>query len=202
LLYLVEAKALNFIQRLLFISNYELANCILLMQGEGAISRPQRAVDCGSGIGRVTKAVLLRLFERVDMVDVNQTFLDEAPQYLGSESSKVDCYMCTSLHEFVPERGRYNAVWCQWVLGQLSDDDLVQFFRRCKNGLTEDGLIFVKENMGSSDISDFDEKDSAWTRPRHLWLEFFDKAGLTVVKEEKQMSFPKDLYDVHMFAVH
>jgi len=159
-------------------------------------------VDCGSGIGRVTKAVLLRIFQRVDMVDVNASFLDEARRYLGSESSRVDRYICSSLHDFVPEPGRYDAIWCQWVLGHLRDEDLVDFFRRCKAGLTDRGLIFVKENMGSSATSVFDEKDSAWTRPRSGWIELINKAGLTVVKEEKQKSFPKDLYEVHMFAVH
>ena len=159
-------------------------------------------MDCGSGIGRVTKAVLLRIFQQVDMVDVNATFLDEARRYLGTESSRVDRYICSSLHEFVPEPGRYDGIWCQWVLGHLRDEDLVDFFRRCKRGLTEHGLFFMKENMGSSEVSEFDEKDSAWTRPRHVWLELINKAGLTVVKEEKQKSFPKDLYAVHMFAIH
>jgi len=136
------------------------------------------------------------------MVDANSAFLEEARRYLGSQSCQVDRYICCGLHEFVPERGRYDAVWCQWVLGHLTDDDLVKFFRRCKAGLTDDGLIFIKENMGSAEVSIFDEKDSAWTRPRHVWLELIDKAGLTVVKEKKQKSFPKDLYDVHMFAMH
>ena len=166
------------------------------------MAEPCRAVDCGSGIGRVTKAILLRLFQQVDMVDVNASFLEEAPRYIGAESSRVDRYICSSLHEFVPEPGRYDVIWCQWVLGHLRDDDLVRFFRRCKIGLTERGMIFIKENMGSSGVSAFDEKDSAWTRPRHTWLELIHKAGLTVVKEEKQKSFPKVLYAVHMFAVH
>jgi len=159
-------------------------------------------VDCGSGIGRVTKAILLRIFKQVDMVDVNAAFLEEARCYVGTESSRVDRYICSSLHEFVPEPGRYDAIWCQWVLGHLRDEDLVDFFRRCKAGLTDHGLIFIKENMGSSSVSEFDEKDSAWTRPRKSWLELMNKAGLTVVKEEQQKSFPKDLYEVHMFAVH
>lgn len=176
---------------------------VTVCQGCGATAEPRRAVDCGSGIGRVTKAVLLRIFQQVDMVDVNAGFLDEARRYVtGGRNSHVDRYVCCSLHEFVPEPGRYDAVWCQWVLGQLTDDDLVAFFQRCKAGLTDDGLILMKENMGSSTASDFDVKDSAWTRPRHVWLELINKAGLTVVKEEQQQSFPKDLYNVHMFALH
>jgi len=138
----------------------------------------------------------------VDLVDVNPLFLEEARHYLGTQASKVDRYICSSLHEFVPEPGRYDAIWCQWVLGHLTDEDLVDFFTRCKASLTDCGLIFVKENMGSSTVSEFDEKDSSWTRPRHVWLELINRAGLTVVEEKKQKAFPKDLYSVHMFALH
>lgn len=158
-------------------------------------------MDCGSGIGRITKAILLRLFQQVDMVDVNAAFLEEAPRYIGPESSRVDRYICSSLHEFVPEPGRYDLIWCQWVLGQLRDEDLVFFLRRCKAGLVDNGLIFIKENMTSSDESDFDEKDNSWTRPMKIWTELINKAGLTIVKEEKQKPYPKGLYAVHMFAV-
>lgn len=42
-----------------------------------------RALDCGAGIGRVTKNLLLRLFDTVDLLEVNKKFLDEAPAYIG-----------------------------------------------------------------------------------------------------------------------
>lgn len=42
-----------------------------------------RALDCGAGIGRVSKNLLLPLFGTVDMLEVTQQFLDEAPNYIG-----------------------------------------------------------------------------------------------------------------------
>jgi protein N-terminal methyltransferase len=162
---------------------------------------PGRAVDCGCGIGRVTKRLLLPVFQTVDMVDINEAFLNEAGNFLGPDASRVERKICSSLHQFVPELNRYDAVWCQWVLGHLTEDDLVAFFLRCKQGLTSSGLIFIKENMGSGDKPDFDEKDRSWTRPRTIWLKLIDRAGLKVVKEELQPSFPKDLYEVRMFAL-
>ena len=39
-------------------------------------------VDCGAGIGRVSKQLLLPIFTRVDLVEQNKTFLDSAPGYL------------------------------------------------------------------------------------------------------------------------
>lgn len=44
----------------------------------------KRALDCGAGIGRVTKNLLIPLFEKVDLLEVNKKFLDEAPDYIGS----------------------------------------------------------------------------------------------------------------------
>ena len=41
--------------------------------------------DCGAGIGRVTKYLLLPLFETVDLVEQNPAFLDEAKKYIGSD---------------------------------------------------------------------------------------------------------------------
>ena len=35
-------------------------------------------VDCGAGIGRITKHMLSHLFHKVDLVDQNQGFLDQA----------------------------------------------------------------------------------------------------------------------------
>lgn len=39
------------------------------------LTKFERAVDCGCGIGRVTKHLLLPLFDSVDMVDVTESFI-------------------------------------------------------------------------------------------------------------------------------
>ena len=36
----------------------------------------QRALDCGAGIGRITKHLLQRHFKYVDLVEQNKAFLD------------------------------------------------------------------------------------------------------------------------------
>ena len=135
------------------------------------------------------------------MIDVNQSFLDAAPAYVGPTSQRVERFICCSLHQFDPEVGRYDAFWCQWVLGQLTEPDLILFLQRCRSALAPGGLIFFKENMASGNDVEFDERDNAWTRPRSRWLDIIARAGLCVVAEQKQPKFPKDLYDVHMFAV-
>lgn len=76
------------------------------------------ALDCGAGIGRITKRLLLPLFHTVDMVDVTKEFLDKARTYLGEESKRVGNYFCSGLQDFVPESGRYDVIWIQWVIGE------------------------------------------------------------------------------------
>ncbi|ELU10174.1 hypothetical protein CAPTEDRAFT_167605 [Capitella teleta] len=172
------------------------------VSGAGAKTSKNRALDCGAGIGRVTKMLLLPLFKCVDMVELTQSLLDEAPKYLGEDNAKrVERFICSGLQDFSPEPNRYDVIWSQWVLGHLTDEDLVEFFKRCKVGLTPNGLICVKENIAPTDEAEFDEKDSSWCRGRGALAQIFEAAGLKIVREEKQKHFPKSIYEVRIFAL-
>lgn len=48
----------------------------------------ERALDCGAGIGRVTKHVLLKWFEKIDLVEPSPVQIEKAKTYI--ESPKVD----------------------------------------------------------------------------------------------------------------
>lgn len=62
-------------------------------------TRRDLALDCGSGIGRVTKGLLLPRFKTVDMVDVSAKLLDASDQFIGEpHCRRVGHRYCTSLH--------------------------------------------------------------------------------------------------------
>lgn len=164
--------------------------------------KQQRALDCGAGIGRITKHLLLPLFEKVDMVEVVASFLEKAKEECGENAARIERFICCGLQDFEPESQRYDVIWCQWVLGQLTDDDLVAFFKRCKTGLADGGIIMVKENVTSTTDPEFDKQDSSYTRPKEQLVSLLKTAGLTILAEQKQKRFPKELYDVWMFALH
>ena len=42
-------------------------------------------LDCGAGIGRISKRLLLPLFNEVDLVEPNSAFLERSQEYLVSE---------------------------------------------------------------------------------------------------------------------
>ena len=37
--------------------------------------------------------------------------------------SRVGCFFSEGLQDFVPEVGRYDVIWCQWVLSHLTDGE-------------------------------------------------------------------------------
>lgn len=75
-------------------------------------------MDCGAGIGRVSKNLLLKNFDNVEMVEVTKNFISEATNYLGEDLAKqVLKFHCCGLQDFFPEANKYDCIWIQWVLG-------------------------------------------------------------------------------------
>ena len=171
-----------------------------MLQGPNAKTKTEHALDCGAGIGRITKLFLSTIFTKVDMVELNQEFLDQARNYMGERAQKLDRLFCSGLQEFTPDAGYYDVIWCQWVLGHLTDEDLVAFFKRCQNGLAENGVLIIKENITTAEKKVFDENDSSYTRSKSELIRLIKLAGLHIEKIEKQKNFPKELFDVWMIA--
>ncbi|CAG8603470.1 2504_t:CDS:2 [Paraglomus brasilianum] len=124
------------------------------------------ACDCGAGIGRVSKHFLLKHFNKVDLVEYTPKFIEQAEEsYLAKEKQegRVGRFICEGLQTFTPEEGKYDLIWCQWVLSHLTDEDLVSFLVRCKRGLKANGIIGIKENVTAVGYS-FDNEDSSVTR--------------------------------------
>lgn len=159
----------------------------------------KRALDCGAGIGRVTKNLLIKHFDKVDLVEQNSKFIEAAKKFLNCENHVGDFFVC-GLQSFTPKHNFYDVIWCQWVLGHLTDNHLVDFLIRCKNGLKKNGFIIVKENVSSGDLI-VDEQDSSITRSSNVYLKLFKEADLNIIKQSKQANFPKQLMCVKLFAL-
>ncbi|CAG8537650.1 3921_t:CDS:2 [Ambispora gerdemannii] len=162
------------------------------------------ACDCGAGIGRLTKNLLTKVFDRVDLVEQTPKFIQHAQnEYLRQEigTGKVGEFYCVGLQEFSPDPGKYDLIWCQWVLEHLTDDDLVTFFVRAKKGLRPNsGIIGVKENVNMIGYR-FDEEVYSVTRSDQIFKDIFSKAGLKLLKESTQHGFPKGLFSVKIYAL-
>ncbi|OXU28135.1 hypothetical protein TSAR_005012 [Trichomalopsis sarcophagae] len=172
-----------------------------LFQLPDQLSERKNALDCGAGIGRITGNLLTKFFDTVDLVEQNPKFLEQAKQYLKKSIGKVGEFHSVGLQHFCPEPKKYDLIWCQWVLGHLNNDHLIQFFQNCRKGLKSDGLMVVKENVTSSSTIEVDKEDSSITRPKDDLLKAFEKSGFKCIKESKQHNMPEGLYPVYMFAL-
>ncbi|KAF2265287.1 hypothetical protein CC78DRAFT_579427 [Lojkania enalia] len=179
-----------------------------------------RVADCGAGIGRVARGLLMRVARTVDVVEPVRKFTDELMLAVGAhesddndEEGRIGEVYNLGLQDWTPEARAYDLIWNQWCLGHLTDAQLVVYLRRCKDGLKQStsdagdgksgGWIVVKENMSSDrqkrDI--FDDEDSSVTRSDDKFRKLFKEAGLKIVATELQKGFPKELYPVRMYAL-
>lgn len=158
----------------------------------------KRALDCGAGIGRVSKNLLMNEFALVDLVEQDTKFCNKAQESLEASGRLGKVYNC-GLQDF-NETGKYDVIWSQWVLGHLLDEDLVQLFQRLSSNLDSNGMIVVKENFSNSETI-VDETDSSVTRPLALFKKLMKQAGLKIIKEARQTNFPSSLFPVYMLAM-
>ncbi|NXQ85784.1 NTM1B methyltransferase, partial [Nyctibius grandis] len=159
-----------------------------------------RALDCGSGIGRISKHVLLPVFKSVELVDMMENFLAEVPNYLQDKEDRVEMYYCKSLQEFTPAPQRYDVIWIQWVSGYLTDKDLLEFLIRCQNGLKDNGVIILKDNVAREGCI-LDCLDSSVIRDLNILHSLIEMSGLTILREERQEGFPEQCVPVWMLAM-
>ena len=162
------------------------------------------ACECGAGIGRVTKGVLLDFCERCDLVESSSRLLSAAPDYIGERSGRCR-FFCSGLQDWTPpcssSSNGYTIIWIQWVLCYLTDEDIVSFLQRCAKGLVDGGVIVLKENTCTDELFVLDVDDASVTRSLSYWLSSIEKAGLQVIKTTWQEGFPDDIYPVPMLAL-
>ncbi|GJQ08694.1 hypothetical protein GpartN1_g485.t1 [Galdieria partita] len=157
------------------------------------------ALDFGSGIGRVATELLTKIFEQVDLLEPNIEFVGLAKQKISE--SQLGRIFCCSMQEFVPEVDRkYDLIWIQWCIIYLTDDDLVEFLRRCKSCLNTNGLICIKDNVSRKHFV-VDTNDASITRTKEQYEELFRQAGLHILCCQVQEKFPRELFPVFMYAL-
>ncbi|XP_041912285.1 N-terminal Xaa-Pro-Lys N-methyltransferase 2 isoform X2 [Alosa alosa] len=161
----------------------------------------KRALDCGCGIGRVSKGVLFPIFETMEMADMMEEYLLHAhEEYLGDYADRVESYYCYNLKDLRLSLRRYDVVWIQWVACHLTDKDLMDFLVRCKASLRPNGVIVIKDNMARQGCK-LDPVDSSIIRHLDIMKGIIQKAGLEVLDVVKQEGFPEVMVPIWMIAM-
>eukprot|EP00536_Pseudo-nitzschia_multiseries_P000927 jgi/Psemu1/179725/e_gw1.11.231.1 len=159
------------------------------------------ACECGAGIGRVTKGLLLDFADRCDLVESSSRLLFSAPDHIGDRLSNKCRFFCTELQDWQPGVNKYSIIWIQWALCYLTDFDIVQFLRRCSESLVDGGWIILKENTCENEAFVVDVDDASITRSLEYWLDLIAKSGLTVKRLTWQDDFPDNIFPVPMIAL-
>ncbi len=159
------------------------------------------ACECGAGIGRVTKGLLLDFADRCDLVESSSRLLFSAPEHIGDARSHKCRFFCTELQDWIPGAKKYSIIWVQWALCYLTDFDIVRFLRRCSDGLVDGGWIILKENTCEDEAFVVDVDDASITRSLNYWLDLIAKSGLQVKRLERQDDFPDNIFPVPMIAL-
>ena len=164
---------------------------------EGKIE-PEKAIDCGGGIGRVSRELLTKFFNKVDIVDQAVNLIEAAKTSIKSE--RMRNFYVSGLQDFeFPDI--YNCIWIQWVLMHIPDKDAIDLLKKCKKSIAEKGVLVVKENEG---IEEFivDKTDYSITRTEAMHKNIFKAAGVEIIEVILQDNFPVDLLPVKLYVLN
>ena len=161
-------------------------------------------VDCGAGVGRVTEGFLSQVCEVIDAVEPVSKFTDVLSKSALKSNGTIGDIYTVGLENWFPEK-KYDLIWIQWCIGHLTDAQLIKFLGRCRESLTENGLVVLKENLSTDPSGQdmYDEVDSSVTRTDTKFKHIFNAASMDVIKSEIQTGFPKQfkLLPVKSFAL-
>ena len=159
----------------------------------------ERALDCGAGIGRISKCLLCPLFNVVDLLEPLEHMVAQAQKELPA--GKVGHVYVTSMQKVQLEEV-YDLIVIQWTAIYLTDADFVAFLKLCKAHLRPNtGHIFFKENVASSEAFLLDSEDSSITRCDGHYKAIFEQAGVQLVREIFQQRWDPHLFPVKMYAL-
>jgi protein N-terminal methyltransferase len=179
---------------------------------DDGIIKNSTSCECGAGIGRITKGLLLPLgIKQCDLIETSPRLIQFAPTYIGQEHVSKCNFICQGLQTFqpIPSDDKYDIIWIQWVIGYLTDWDLVSFLSRMGKSLRRpDGIIVIKDNCCNEMAFLADCDDSDITRSFHYLMAIVKESGLKVVNDLKgdpmiwwQEDFPDDIWPVPMIAL-
>lgn len=160
-------------------------------------------VDCGAGVGRITEGFLQHVCEVVDAVEPVEKFTQVLRDGPLMEKGVVGDIYNVGLENWYPEK-KYDLIWTQWCVGHITDVQLVEYLKRCRDALTENGIMVIKENNWTNNgKDDYDDLDSSVTRTDNKFKQLFKEAGMNLITSEIMSGVPKhmNLLPVRSYAL-
>ena len=108
------------------------------------IKNNKKALDCASGIGRVTELVLVNFYDKIDLFEQEDNFINKMKDKFFN-NNQIGLIEKNTLQNFKFDCN-YDLIWIQWCLENLNKNDIIVFLLKCKNNLSKNKLIIIKEN--------------------------------------------------------
>lgn len=169
---------------------------------------PNCALDCGCGIGRVSKHVLVNYFKEIDLFEQNEKFVEKCKEELSSFPNVNSIQQC-SLQFFDFKNKKYDLIWIQWCLENLEDEDLDSFISKCYNGLNDNGIVIVKENFfypideGPYKDKDYNYSDEDYSKQRKdmFYINLFMKHKFKIIKHFLNPNYPSKIIPLIVYVL-
>lgn len=163
-------------------------------------------LDCGGGIGRVSHYVLKPVFQHVDMVEGCELFVQTSTTNFAKDSIRTRYNLELQDTEGLQRRldgTKYDVVFLQWVIGHLTDRDVLRFLKFAKDHLlvSSTGRIIMKENCIISEGFFLDKEDINLIRSLDMIKELCIRAGLTIISIDEQPTWPSNLYPIRFLVL-
>jgi protein N-terminal methyltransferase len=157
-----------------------------------------RVADCGAGIGRVTDHLLSKRFNTVDLYERSEKLLQFAQQTFQG-NPRIGDFINTDLKE-VDFKHKYDVIWVQMVSGYFDDEELVDFYVKCRDALTPNGVVVFKDFISPGYSLQISYRLAEVFRSRAYNKLIFNEAGFEVVYTSDLDPADIDSY-VHLVAM-
>ena len=170
------------------------------------------ALDCGAGVGRVSKNVLGPIgVGTVDLVEPQAHMVAAARTNLGESGPRLRHAFLRSLELFGMDESepgeQYDVIVVQWVMQYLRNNETLHSLKRLRRMLRRpptDGfppVLFWKENYSGNDKSYPRSGDGSYTRSDREHRQIFREAGWKVLVYEDQSPWAKGYVPVRMYLL-
>ena len=117
-----------------------------------------RIFEFAAGIGRATKN-LCNWCDSIDVLEPYENFSNEIEKMKLSMPKIANIYKNT-VEDFEFEFGKkYDMLFAGWLLGNLTDMEILKFLKKYKSTLTPNGIFIIKDNFADSNTFKIWAKD-------------------------------------------
>ena len=162
------------------------------------IKNNKKALDCASGIGRVTELVLVNFYDKIDLFEQEDNFINKMKDKFFN-NNQIGLIEKNTLQNFKFDCN-YDLIWIQWCLENLNKNDIIVFLLKCKNNLSKNGLIIIKENCLLKKKR-FLANDLSIQRNEKFYLSIFKKCKFKIIKKGKNENWPKEFIPLNYFVL-